>query len=121
MTKEEIKTVIELFISWNGETEVIDVANLDMAVEFIANCFNLRDNDLNEAAEEYSKNFSQYFREGVKEIFKEGAKWTEGQGEPAEINYWNHRGLSIRLDKPLEKLGYEEGDKVVVQIRKVSN
>lgn len=33
--KEKIKTILELFLAWNGETEVIDVANLDSAVEFI--------------------------------------------------------------------------------------
>ena len=36
MSKEEIKTVVELFIAWNGETDSIDVANLDSAVEFIS-------------------------------------------------------------------------------------
>ena len=34
--KEKIKTILELFIAWNGETEVVDVANLDSAVDFIA-------------------------------------------------------------------------------------
>ena len=33
--KEKIKSIIELFIAWNGETEVIDIANLDSAVDFI--------------------------------------------------------------------------------------
>ena len=33
--KEKIKTILELFLAWNGETEAIDVANLDSAVEFI--------------------------------------------------------------------------------------
>ena len=36
----------------------------------------------------------------------------------AEINYWNQRGLSIRLDKNLEDLGFEEGDKVKITIIK---
>jgi len=35
--KEKIRNIIELFIAWNGETDVIDVANIDSAVEFIAN------------------------------------------------------------------------------------
>ena len=33
--KDEIRNIIELFIAWNGETEPIDVANIDSAVEFI--------------------------------------------------------------------------------------
>lgn len=33
--KAKIRNIIELFIAWNGETEPIDVANIDSAVEFI--------------------------------------------------------------------------------------
>ena len=33
--KKKIRNIIELFIAWNGETEPIDVANIDSAVEFI--------------------------------------------------------------------------------------
>ena len=33
---DKIRNIIELFIAWNGETEAIDVANLDSAVDFIA-------------------------------------------------------------------------------------
>ena len=33
-----IKTIIELFISWNGEDNPIDVANIDSAVEYISKC-----------------------------------------------------------------------------------
>ena len=40
MTKEEIKTIIELFISWNGEDEPIDISNLDYAIEYINDCIN---------------------------------------------------------------------------------
>ena len=35
--KEKIRNIVELFIAWNGETDVIDVANIDSAVEFIVN------------------------------------------------------------------------------------
>ena len=38
MTKEDIKTIIELFISWNREDEPIDTANLDSAVDYIEEC-----------------------------------------------------------------------------------
>ncbi len=38
MTREQIRTVIELFISWNGETQVIDIANISAAIDFIYEC-----------------------------------------------------------------------------------
>lgn len=53
--------------------------------------------------------------------FIAGAQWQKRQGiiEQSEINYWNQRGLSIRLeDKCLEDLGFEEGDKVRIIIIK---
>ena len=34
--KKKIMNIIELFIAWNGETEPIDTANLDSAVDFVA-------------------------------------------------------------------------------------
>lgn len=44
--KEIIKSIIELFIAWNGETEVIDIANLDSAVDFIID--SLQEEPINE-------------------------------------------------------------------------
>lgn len=38
MTKEDIKTIVELFISWNDEKMPIDTANIDSAVEYIHSC-----------------------------------------------------------------------------------
>lgn len=38
ISKEQIKTIVELFISWNGETDPIDISNLDSAVDFISEC-----------------------------------------------------------------------------------
>lgn len=35
VTKQNIKNIIELFISWNGETKPIDIDNIDTAVDFI--------------------------------------------------------------------------------------
>lgn len=43
MTKSEIRNVIELFISWNGEKDPIDTANLDAAVEYISSCVDAAD------------------------------------------------------------------------------
>lgn len=38
--RNKIKTILELFISWNGENEAIDIANLDSAVDYIDQCIN---------------------------------------------------------------------------------
>ena len=38
--------------------------------------------------------------------------------QEGEVGYWNQTGLSIRLDKSLEKLGCSEGDKVKIIILK---
>jgi len=86
-----------------------------------------------EELEEYAQRESELFGEREYEVdsldrnalrkgfywgCKAGAEWMASQGETAEVGYWNQRGLSLRLDKSLEKLGYKEGDKVIIQIRK---
>lgn len=38
MTKQEINTIIELFISWNDEDYAIDTANIPSAVDYIYDC-----------------------------------------------------------------------------------
>ena len=38
MTQSDIKAIIELFISWNGEDCPIDVANINSAVAYISKC-----------------------------------------------------------------------------------
>ena len=48
--------------------------------------------------------------EGKAEMMKDAVE--------GEIGYWNQRGLSIRLDQSLEKLGYDEDTKVEVIIKK---
>lgn len=53
-------------------------------------------------------------------LFIAGTEWQKGQmmkdAVEGEIGYWNQRGLSILLDKSLEKLGYDEGTKVKIII-----
>ena len=53
MDKEKIRNIIELFIAWNGETEPIDIANLDSAVEFISS--SLQEEPVREDAEKENK------------------------------------------------------------------
>ena len=43
MTKEEINTIIELFVSWNGEGCAIDIANIPSAVDYIYDCLKLKE------------------------------------------------------------------------------
>jgi hypothetical protein len=38
--KQTIENIIELFISWNGESEPIDTANLKYAVDYVEECLN---------------------------------------------------------------------------------
>lgn len=53
---------------------------------------------------------------------KFGARWQLNKIRKAaidgDINYWNQRGLSMKFDKSLEKLGFEEGTRVKVLIIK---
>jgi len=77
---------------------------------------------LDEAAEMYEEErISDYgYRGEWSGAFIAGAEWDRSQGETqdAEVGYWNQLGLSILLDKSLERLGFSDGDKVIVQIRK---
>ena len=38
MEREDVKKIIELFISWNGESDAIDVANLDAGADYVYDC-----------------------------------------------------------------------------------
>ena len=59
-------------------------------------------------------------REIAEKSFIAGYKLAMEQGVVAdgEIGYWNQTGLSILLDKSLEKLGFDMDEKVIIQIRK---
>ncbi len=54
--------------------------------------------------------------------FKAGAEWQKEQmmkdAEEAEIGYFNQRGLSIRTERSIERMPYDEGDKVKIIIIK---
>lgn len=54
------------------------------------------------------------FQKGV----EEGKRLMMEEAVEGEIGYWNQRGLSIRLDKSLEKLGYGEDTEVRIIIVK---
>ena len=54
------------------------------------------------------------FQKGV----EEGKRLMMEEAVEGEIGYWNQRGLSIRLDKSLERLGYDMDTKVRIVIVK---
>ena len=54
------------------------------------------------------------FQKGV----EEGKRLMMEEAVEGEIGYWNQRGLSIRLDKSLERLGYDMDTKVKLIIVK---
>ena len=72
--KEKIRNIIELFIAWNGETDVIDIANIDSAVDFISDSLQVKDVDLDEEIEKYLRTFSSSSDNGI-EYSKKLAKY----------------------------------------------
>lgn len=136
MTQEEaIKYLKQLYP--NGGYTWLDEQRMEaitMAIEALSKASSLSNlEEATEELEEYAQRESELFGEREYEVdsldrnalrkgfywgCKAGAEWMAGQGEAAEVGYWNQRGLSLRLNKSLEKLGYEEGNKVIIQIRK---
>lgn len=119
MNKKEIKNIIELFIAWNGETEAIDVANIDSAVEFIDSSLQEEpvSDDFENAALEYAtyydKNWSEvkdgYIAENEVEAFKAGTQWHKEQIMKEAIDaevLQNYDGNVIKYDETIldEKL-----------------
>ena len=86
----------------------------------------MKQEELNKAAEdswalyEYREHPQGLYASCYQDGFIAGAKWAMEQGVVAdgEIGYWNQTGLSILLDKSLEKLGFDMDEKVIIQIRK---
>lgn len=102
--KEKTRNIIELFIAWNGETECIDVANLDSAVEFIDSSLQeeLVSEDLKNAADNALEGLLDKYDFVVGtgsclEMFKLGAEWQkeqmlvksiEGTARPDDNEIW---------------------------------
>lgn len=63
------------------------------------------------------KEWSDGFNDGSKRM---AAKMMAEQGKEAKatIGYYNQCGLSILTEPSIKKIGFKEGDKVIVQIRK---
>ena len=125
--KEKIKTILELFLAWNGETEAIDVANLDSAVEFIEESLQKEPTSENfeNVAKEYGEREYPKLCSGCKHIpidsFKVGAIWQKEQllakAVDGEVTYG--KSLAIpSLGYRLDKEGLDFGDKVKVIIIK---
>ena len=139
MTREEIKTVVELFISWNGETAPIDTSNLDSAVDYINECIKPQmPSNLDEAANKFGfKETLERLREGgitrknegmfrwqIEKAFKVGAEWMVGQGVSADSEVSklaNRAWVTARNEKQFMQDVYDNfvaGEEVIIQIRK---
>ena len=136
MTDKKIRNIIELFIAWNGETEAIDVANIDSAVEFIKESLQEESisEDLEEAAEEWDESLYR------SDAFKAGAKWQKEKDDEEKVLIYKRsfedckeqmmakavdgevtygKSLAIpSLGYRLDKEGLDFGDKVKVIIIK---
>ena len=121
--KEKIKIILELFLAWNGETEVIDVANLDSAVEFIEET--LQEEPTNENLEEFINTIKLLTSNTALLTFeygcRKGANWQKEQmmakAVDGEVTYG--KSLAIpSLGYRLDKEGLDFGDKVKVIIIK---
>ncbi len=100
--KKKIRNIIELFIAWNGETDPIDTANLDSAVDFVA------DSIQKESVSDDFKAFEQqYMQDNEGEIVSvydrhaglvDGAAWKEQQMMKEARDFAKHffeLGLSV--------------------------
>lgn len=81
---------------------------------FIAGAEWMRKKDVEDMYMSDNRHFLKCYEQGKVDMRVEMMKDTvEG-----EIGYWNQRGLSIRLDQSLDKLGYDEDTKVKIIIVK---
>lgn len=139
MTKGEIKNIIELFISWNGEDSPIDAANLDSAIEYINECVKPSfPSNLDEAAEDFVWEVMENDEDGISdlskklrptskindfydalaEFFKAGAEWMERQGVSYQATISANKTIPVLPMKDVSDIELDYGDEVIVQIRK---
>lgn len=83
--------------------------------------------DAKQAAIHYMEDCQEvddFIRKGIDDIaeryFQKGAEWMAGQGvkATATVGYYNQSGLSILPEPSIKKLGYMEGDELILSIRK---
>lgn len=81
---------------------------------FIAGAKWMRKKDVEDMYLSDNRHFLKCYEQGKVDMKVEMMK----DAVEGEIGYWNQRGLSIRLDKPLERLGYDMDTKVKIVIEK---
>lgn len=124
MTKEEAKTYLE-----NYRKMYADLApeRFLEALDCILSQPSLP-SDLDEAAEKYSENIlanNEDLQDAIEDAFKAGAEWMAGQGVTEEYDV-DEDGIFLDSDSlgvclmayPPSELDCEEGDSIVIQIRK---
>ena len=100
MDKKKIRNIIELFIAWNGETEPIDIANLNSAVEFIGSSLQ----------EEPKTDWIQELQEKLDSLSKEDFEkvWAKYKLQEEPVNYDK---LNAMLNESLSKETKERWNK----------
>ena len=81
---------------------------------FIAGAKWMRKKDVEDMYLSDNRHFLKCYEQGKVDMRVEMMK----DAVEGEIGYWNQRGLSIRLDKSLERLGYDMDTKVKILIVK---
>lgn len=81
---------------------------------FIAGANWMRKKDVEDMYLSDNRHFLKCYEQGKVDMRVEMMK----DAVEGEIGYWNQRGLSIRLDKSLERLGYDMDTKVKIVIEK---
>lgn len=84
---------------------------------FIAGAKWMRKKDVEDMYLSDNRHFLKCYEQGKVDMRVEMMK----DAVEGEIGYWNQRGLSIRLDKSLERLGYDMDTKVKIIIVKQDN
>ena len=97
--KDKIRNIIELFVAWNGETDIIDIANLDSAVDFIVD--SLQEEPVSEdvvisVAKQYIDSHvfgneeDKFTRSVLVDMFCSGAKWQKEKDEEEKVLTYKH-------------------------------
>lgn len=103
-------------VRWNAKNglQVLELINRDIRDAFIAGAEWMRKKDVEDMYMSDNRHFLKCYEQGKVDMKVEMMK----DAVEGEIGYWNQRGLSIRLDQSLEKLGYDEDTEVKIIIVK---
>ena len=111
--KDKIRNIIELFIAWNGETDVIDIANIDSAVDFINDSLQVKDTDL-------EKEIISQIRllNGVHTLYNNKQWW---KGTYNELSYFAKHffSLGIAVSNPITAADRGTAEEIIINLKRV--